>query len=105
MSLMLADYACRRFETTITLRSSKSDIIRAWARLNRECPCIAKAKRTMKAWYYFWVLNFVVAGSAFFIIAVIVTIRGVGDLREMFARLRATHQAENLRTGVPPSTI
>jgi hypothetical protein len=58
----------------------------------------------MRAWYYFWVLNFVVAGSAFFIIAVIVTIRGVGDLREMFARLRATSQAKSAQTGVPPST-
>ncbi len=58
----------------------------------------------MKAWYYFWVLNFIVAGSAFFIIAVIVTIRGVGDLREMFTRLRATSQRENSHTEVPPST-
>ncbi|HLY63359.1 MAG TPA: hypothetical protein VKV95_21660 [Terriglobia bacterium] len=65
---------------------------------------MTKANATMKAWYYFWVLNFFVAGSAFFIIAVIVTIRGVGDLREMFARLRATSQAENARADVPPST-
>ena len=43
----------------------------------------------MKYWYYFWVVNFVVASSAFAVIAVIVTVRGIGDLRSMFARLRA----------------
>ena len=39
------------------------------------------------AWYYFWTLNFIVAGSAFAVIAVIVTVRGIADLREMFATL------------------
>jgi hypothetical protein len=63
-----------------------------------------QANRTMKAWYYFWVFNFVVAGSAFFVIAVIVTIRGVGDLREMFKRLRIAGQKQNSTPDVPPST-
>ncbi len=43
----------------------------------------------MKAWYYFWLANFFVAGSAFAIITVIVLVRGLKDLREMFAKLRA----------------
>jgi hypothetical protein len=34
---------------------------------------------------------------------VVVTIRGVGDLRDMFARLRATCQGENPFKDVPPS--
>jgi hypothetical protein len=58
----------------------------------------------MKAWYYFWVFNFVVAGSAFFIIAVIVTIRGVGDLREMLKRLRVAARGEESGTDVPPAS-
>lgn len=57
----------------------------------------------MKAWYYFWVLNFIVAGSAFFIIAVIVTIRGVGDLREMFKRLRAAGHGGKSHADTPRS--
>ncbi len=40
------------------------------------------------AWYYFWVANFILAGSAFAIIAVVVMIGGVGDLKRMFAGLR-----------------
>ena len=43
--------------------------------------------KAMKAWYWFWVLNFIVAGSAFAIIALIVLVRGGQDLRRMFARL------------------
>lgn len=42
----------------------------------------------MNAWYYFWMANFFVAGSAFAVITVIVLVRGLKDLREMFARLR-----------------
>ena len=41
----------------------------------------------MDYWYYFWMANFVVAGSAFAVIAVVVLIRGIGDLRQMFSRL------------------
>ena len=43
----------------------------------------------MNGWYYFWMANFVVAGSAFAVITIIVLIRGLKDLREMFARLRS----------------
>ena len=43
----------------------------------------------MNAWYFFWMANFVIAGSAFAVISIVVAIRGVKDLREMFANLRA----------------
>jgi hypothetical protein len=43
----------------------------------------------MNAWYYFWIANFFIAGTAFAVIAIIVAIRGLKDLREMFANLRA----------------
>jgi len=43
----------------------------------------------MDAWYYFWMANFVIAGSAFAVIAVIVLFLGVKDLRDMFRNLRA----------------
>jgi hypothetical protein len=43
----------------------------------------------MNAWYFFWMTNFVIAGTAFAVIAIVVAIRGVKDLREMFANLRA----------------
>ena len=57
----------------------------------------------MKAWYYFWVLNFAVAGSAFFIIALIVTVRGVTDLREMFRRLRVASREPGSASSGPAS--
>ena len=41
-------------------------------------------------WYLFWTANLVIAGSAFFIITVVVLIRGIADLRGMFARLRVS---------------
>lgn len=43
----------------------------------------------MDAWYYFWMANFFLAGSAFAVIAVIVLVRGARDLREMFTSLAA----------------
>lgn len=42
----------------------------------------------MQAWYDFWMASFVLAGSAFAIIAAIVLVRGIGDLRQMLAGLR-----------------
>jgi hypothetical protein len=39
-------------------------------------------------WYAFWMFSFVLAGTAFAAIAVIVTVRGIGDLREMLGGLR-----------------
>ncbi len=43
----------------------------------------------MTAWYYFWMASFLLAGSAFALIAAIVLVRGIADLRQMFAGLRA----------------
>jgi hypothetical protein len=43
----------------------------------------------MTGWYYFWLANFVLAGSAFAGITVIVLVLGLRDLRRMFANLRA----------------
>lgn len=53
-----------------------------------ESACITMAA-TMNGWYYFWMANFMVAGSAFAVITLIVLVRGLRDLREMFANLRA----------------
>jgi hypothetical protein len=46
----------------------------------------------MNGWYYFWVANFLLAGSAFAVITLIVLVLGLRDLREMFAGLRAEAQ-------------
>jgi hypothetical protein len=46
----------------------------------------------MNGWYYFWTANFLLAGSAFAVITLIVLVRGLRDLREMFASLRAEAQ-------------
>ena len=43
----------------------------------------------MGFWYYFWTLNFVVAGSAFLIVTLIVLVLGSRDLRDLFVRLEA----------------
>ena len=43
----------------------------------------------MNGWYYFWMTNFLLAGSAFAVITLIVLVLGLRDLREMFAGLRA----------------
>lgn len=43
----------------------------------------------MGFWYYFWTVNFVVSGTAFLLITLIVAVRGTKDLRDMFARLDA----------------
>jgi hypothetical protein len=44
--------------------------------------------KAMENWYYFWTFNFIVAGSTFSVIAIIVCIRGIKDLRKMFSDLR-----------------
>ena len=46
----------------------------------------------MNGWYYFWMANFLLAGSAFAVITFIVLVRGLRDLREMFANLRVEAQ-------------
>lgn len=43
----------------------------------------------MNPWYIFWMINLAVAGTAFVVIAIIVLIRGIQDLRQMFQNLRA----------------
>ena len=43
----------------------------------------------MSGWYYFWMANSLLAGSAFAVITLIVLVLGLRDLREMFAGLRA----------------
>ena len=43
----------------------------------------------MYGWYYFWIANFFLAGSAFAVITIVVLVRGAHDLRDMFAGLRA----------------
>ncbi len=48
----------------------------------------------MNCWYLFWMANFVLAGSAFAVITLIVLVRGLRDLREMFAGLRAEAQRQ-----------
>ena len=47
-------------------------------------------------WYLFWTANLVIAGSAFFIITVVVLIRGIADLKGMFARLRVSRTRDDL---------
>ena len=41
----------------------------------------------MRFWQLFWAINLVVAGAAFALITVVVTVKGVKDLKEMFSRL------------------
>jgi hypothetical protein len=42
----------------------------------------------MGFWYYFWTVNFVVSGTVFAVITLVVLVRGSKDLLDMFARLR-----------------
>jgi hypothetical protein len=53
----------------------------------------------MKFWEVFWTLNLVVAGAAFAFITVVVTIKGVGDLRQWFGNLRRQNREESSTTG------
>jgi hypothetical protein len=46
-------------------------------------------------WYLFWTANLMIAGSAFLIITVVVMIRGIGDLKGMFGRLRLSGTRED----------
>jgi hypothetical protein len=43
-------------------------------------------------WFYFWTACFVLGGSAFLIVALVVLIRGTLDLREMLLKLRQHHE-------------
>jgi hypothetical protein len=42
----------------------------------------------MSRWLYFWVANLILAGLTFVLITVVVIVRGIGDLKEMFRRLK-----------------
>lgn len=42
----------------------------------------------MKYWQIFWTLNLVVAGAAFAFITIVVTYKGLNDLRQWFRTLR-----------------
>jgi hypothetical protein len=52
----------------------------------------------MKIWEMFWTLNLLVAGTAFAFITVVVTLKGVKDLRQWFANLRRQNE-EDMGTG------
>jgi len=41
----------------------------------------------MSLWLHFWVANLILASLTFALITVVVIVRGIGDLREMFRRL------------------
>jgi len=41
----------------------------------------------MRYWQMFWMISLVVAGASFALITLVVTVRGIRDLREMFRRL------------------
>jgi hypothetical protein len=49
----------------------------------------------LRFWMWFWTANFILAGGAFAGIALVVAIRGLGDLRAMLAALdRDRHEKE-----------
>jgi hypothetical protein len=47
----------------------------------------------MGFWYYFWTANFIVAGSSFALITLVVMVRGSQDLRNMLRSLRKKNTA------------
>ncbi len=47
------------------------------------------------SWWRFWEFCFVVAGGSFAVIAMIVTVRGVVDLRRLIELLRQKHGEGN----------
>ena len=51
-------------------------------------------------WYYFWTTFFIFAGASFTVVAVIVSIRGVADLRAMLMKLceHAAHDPSGRRS-------
>ena len=57
----------------------------------------------MGFWYYFWTANFIVAGSSFALITLIVMVRGSKDLRDMLRSLKdkstRSEQASCIDTG------
>jgi hypothetical protein len=47
----------------------------------------------MGFWYYFWTANFILAGSSFVLITLVVMVRGTKDLRDMLTRLKDANAA------------
>ncbi len=41
----------------------------------------------MTYWYYFWIFDFAVAGTAFVFILLVVAVKGLADLLSMFKQL------------------
>ena len=55
-----------------------------------------QAKFTMtQAWYYFWIFDFAVAGTAFIVILALVAVKGFADLLAMFRLLDEERDAEH----------
>ncbi len=48
----------------------------------------------MNFWLWFWTLNLLIAGATFAFITVVVTIKGIKDLREWFGNLRRQNLEE-----------
>ncbi len=46
----------------------------------------------IQPWWYFWTACFAIAGICFTLIAMIVLVRGVGDLRKMLLYLATRHK-------------
>jgi len=53
----------------------------------------------MYYWFAFWVICLTLAGASFAVISLIVLVRGVADLRLMFARLESHTRPNNSTTG------
>ena len=51
----------------------------------------------MSFWAWFWTANFILAGSAFAGIALVVAFRGAADIRAMLAALRGDHSPKEPR--------
>ena len=49
----------------------------------------------MNLWLAFWTISLLVAGASFALITIIVTIRGVRDLREWFGSLSQQNREGN----------
>ncbi len=49
------------------------------------------------SWYYFWTANFLIASFFFVVIALVVLVRGVGELREMLKDLRRSHHSAAIK--------
>ncbi len=43
-------------------------------------------------WWYFWIFGFITAGTSFALIAVVVMVRGVADLKSMIRILEERHR-------------